>query len=356
MSVPVDNAKNPPVGRPAKLGRLALAAVAAATAWASIAGWLGARWFWPCELACHFRVQYFWLLAFFGVIYAVRRRYWPAAALAAVAAANLAVVLPIYLPVGHNGPAGAPLRLVSCNVLMTNHKYAPLVTLLREVQPDLFALVEVDRRWISALGPLRATYPYSHQLLQGGRFGIALYSRRPWQSIDELWMGSHRAPVLRARFEIEGRKVVVYCTHTMSPATRWQANQRNLELLDLARMIEAEHDPVILAGDLNSTGWSPLFADLLSSCRLQDSRQGFGVQASWPTECMLLGIPIDHCLVSPEIQVVGRRLGPRVGSDHLPIVVDLTLPAGAAAHTASRERRRPDGAKTPVADEENSGR
>jgi endonuclease/exonuclease/phosphatase (EEP) superfamily protein YafD len=273
-------------------------------------------------------VQYFWLLAGYCLFYAVLRRFRPSLLLGALALANLAVVLPIYAVVDHRDEPTAPqLRLVSCNVLMSNHTFDPLLSLIQEVQPDIFALVEVDRRWIAALEALRPAYPHSHHLLQGGRFGIALYSRRPWESIDELSMGNHRAPVLRARFRIDGRPLVVYCTHTMSPATRWQAAQRNLELLDLARMIEGERDPVVLAGDLNSTGWSPLFADLLKSARLRDSRQGFGVQASWPAHFMPLGIPIDHCLVSPEIQVLGRRVAQRVGSDHLPIVIDLCLPA-----------------------------
>jgi endonuclease/exonuclease/phosphatase (EEP) superfamily protein YafD len=115
---------------------------------------------------------------------------------------------------------------------------------------------------------------------------------------------------------------------------------RNLEFLDLARMIGAEHDPVVLAGDLNSTGWSPRFTDLLADARLRDSRQGFGVQASWPTQFMLLGIPIDHCLVSPEIQVLDRRVGGPVGSDHLPIVIDVRLPSGQSLHSM---RKRPTG-------------
>ena len=47
--------------------------------------------------------------------------------------------------------------------------------------------------------------------------------------------------------------------------------------------------------------------------------------SSWPAEYCPLGITIDHCLVSPDIEVKQRLVGPDVGSDHLPVIVDLLL-------------------------------
>ena len=36
-------------------------------------------------------------------------------------------------------------------------------------------------------------------------------------------------------------------------------------------------------------------------------------------------IPIDHCLHSPGIQIVRKEIGPAVGSDHYPVVVEFAL-------------------------------
>jgi endonuclease/exonuclease/phosphatase (EEP) superfamily protein YafD len=38
-----------------------------------------------------------------------------------------------------------------------------------------------------------------------------------------------------------------------------------------------------------------------------------------------MSVPIDHCLVSPEITILDRRLGPAVGSDHYPLIVDFII-------------------------------
>jgi len=61
------------------------------------------------------------------------------------------------------------------------------------------------------------------------------------------------------------------------------------------------------------------------SC-LCDSRAGAGVGASFPAASAILRIPIDHLLASCEIGVRERRVERDVGSDHLPVVLDLLIP------------------------------
>jgi endonuclease/exonuclease/phosphatase (EEP) superfamily protein YafD len=39
----------------------------------------------------------------------------------------------------------------------------------------------------------------------------------------------------------------------------------------------------------------------------------------------VLGVPLDHCLISNGLAVRARRLGPSIGSDHFPLVFDVAI-------------------------------
>lgn len=75
--------------------------------------------------------------------------------------------------------------------------------------------------------------------------------------------------------------------------------------------------------------WSPFYRSLIKRSGLHNARQGFGIlpsQSGIAPQLAILSAPIDHCLVSSDIQVQNFRLGSDIGSDHLPIVADLLVP------------------------------
>jgi endonuclease/exonuclease/phosphatase (EEP) superfamily protein YafD len=90
--------------------------------------------------------------------------------------------------------------------------------------------------------------------------------------------------------------------------------------------VTALEKPAIIVGDLNVPMWSKYYQNAFDNSGLRNTRQGFGVMPTYEPQNFFQAIPIDHCLVSEEIQVVNMRVGPSLGSDHVPIIVDLLIP------------------------------
>jgi endonuclease/exonuclease/phosphatase (EEP) superfamily protein YafD len=110
---------------------------------------------------------------------------------------------------------------------------------------------------------------------------------------------------------------------------------RNAQLALAVRVAAARGDePVILMGDLNLTPWAPTFAGLLEAGNLRDASIERGLTATWLSRHALFGLLIDHVLVNPKVAVVASRIGPDIGSDHLPVVADLAFEAPFVSNVA----------------------
>ncbi len=90
--------------------------------------------------------------------------------------------------------------------------------------------------------------------------------------------------------------------------------------------------PLIVAGDFNLTPWSPRFPAVLSASGLKLADTGSIWPHTWPAPSgwfygglVVRGFPIDHILVSRHFALLAARRGPDIGSDHLPVIVDLAL-------------------------------
>jgi endonuclease/exonuclease/phosphatase (EEP) superfamily protein YafD len=311
------------------------------------AAWLLSRRFWLADLISHLR-ELGLAAALVAALVSIPRRRWLAAALLALAAVETVPLM------GYSGSNPVPpdprstdrFRVLTANVLFENRKLDGLVELIRVERPDAVALVEFTTECGQALEAVRRDYPYRMEY-PAGASGLALWFRNPPRSIDPPIVPiPRRNPFLHATFEIAGRVCHLWAVHPTSPTARcWEPG--NPEVGAIAQHVRAAGGSRIVVGDLNSTDGSAHFRDFLRVTGLRDSRLGFGRQPSWPT-WLPYRIAIDHAFVSDDLAVVDRRLGPRVGSDHFPLIVDFApaVPAAAIRDTSSEDRSaQPVGAR-----------
>ncbi len=298
---------------------------------ASVCGFFAA-WWWPFEGLCHFRVQFAIVLLCCGIVLLAGRMWRWAAVAGVLAAANAAVIFPLYVPAGRDTQAahGPRLRVVAANVFSGNRETARVRDFVRENRPDVLAVLELTPRWADELEALSELLP--HRVIQprDGNFGIGLYSRHAIDAHEIVQLSEHN-PAIVARLAMENAApLTVIAAHPYPPAGARGTELRNRQLRRLGEVASEQPAPVVLLGDFNSTSWSPAFSELVRTSGLRDTRQGLGVQPTWPARReplrFMLRIPIDHCLTSVNIRVVDRRVGPEIGSDHFPVIADVALP------------------------------
>lgn len=153
--------------------------------------------------------------------------------------------------------------------------------------------------------------------------GIAIYSRLPLKQGEVRYLESIKRPRVYARAKVNHQWVTLLFVHPVIPIVTYKF--RNDDLAQFAKEAAAAGEPVVVFGDLNCTPWSHYFDLLKRDGKLRDTMGGFGIQPTWNAFWGLPILPIDHCLASEELTTIERRIGPKVGADHLPVFVELAL-------------------------------
>jgi endonuclease/exonuclease/phosphatase (EEP) superfamily protein YafD len=293
---------------------------------ATIAGFLARLW-WVFELASHFRLHLAVGLAGLAAVWAVKRRWRMASICGVSAIANAVLVLLVLWPTEMaESQAGTRLRLVSLNVHTENERSDLVLKFLQTADADVILLMEVNETWMTAVQPLRANYPQVIAEPRDDNFGIALFSRLPLTNGEVIELGKAEVPSIATAISVGGEQVFLLGTHPLPPGSATYARLRNEQFQEIAALIHCRNLPAIVLGDLNCTPWSPYFTDLLRDSGLKNVSPQHGLFGSWPAGLPFARIPLDHGLVSPAIRVIEKRMGPPVGSDHLPLILDLQIP------------------------------
>ena len=292
---------------------------------ATVAGFLGPSW-WFFDLFCHFRVQWFLGLSVLATLFLFGRRKGMAAAMGVFAAINAVTLLPLYFGSIPVPPAAEPpIRALLINVNTQTGRPELVIKVIEQFRPDILILEEVNPDWLALLQPALGAFRHSEIRARDDNFGIALFTKFQAVRSEIRELGPAEVPTVIAELVTPSGKLTVIGTHPLPPADGVRTGLRNAQLEQIPALVREAGSPVVLLGDLNTTPWSAVFGNLLKASNLRDSSRGRGVQPTWPAQLPLSWIPIDHFLHSPELQVISKRTGPAVGSDHLPLLVEFNL-------------------------------
>lgn len=290
----------------------------------TLAGFLGQYGFW-LDMTAHFRVQYLIIQLVCLLVYLLKREWKYLAVAVCAALINLILIIPVYIPDHDKNAHGKIVSILLVNLNAYNDQYDKVVELIKQKKPDILALEELNDIWFSKLVSLLQSYPYQKFYLRQDCFGIGLFSHIPTESLDIRTFGPANLPSVVAKYSIDDKPVSLLLTHPLPPGSFQYFHLRNAQLKDIASQRASFEQRLIVIGDLNATSWSYYFKEFIKKMHLVDTRPGFGLQITWPTSNPLLGVTIDHILVSNNFEVLERSVGPDIGSDHYPIYIKLQM-------------------------------
>jgi vancomycin resistance protein VanJ len=254
--------------------------------------------------------------------------------------------------------AGPSLRIMSWNVKHGSYNRITQLVIadeIREVRPDVVLLQDADGLLEGPIGRLFAGWNVTSagQYVIASRFPLSDAETRP------IPFAGEDAVCLRCLLRIGPRNFVLYDAHFESP--RWGLNAfRKIrgrpwflpeairefdETVDarlsqaeaLSALVGQEHEPAIVAGDLNSPETSLSFA-VLREAGLHDAfgegGRGYGYtyghlllrhRAPWFTASWMR---LDHIMIGSRLQSYSCRVGTKRASEHRPVIADVVLKAG----------------------------
>ena len=251
-------------------------------------------------------------------------------------ALNLPKIIPWYLPnsafLNRNE---ADLKVLVANLHTRNKNYAQVLSFVKKEDPDLAIFIEVDEAWVKQLDSLKNILPYTVAKPNPYDSGLVVYSNKPLINPRISFLGTEKRANIISNLTVKEKLISLIAIHPPPPLKEALFHIRNRQLDEISQYIETLGNPVLLVGDLNITMWSPYYQRLINKTGLKNARQGWGLLPSWPTQSdlsplpgwasRLFSIPIDHCLISREFQVIDTYTGSYIGSDHLPLITHLKI-------------------------------
>ena len=267
----------------------------------------------------HFRLHFIVLavLLSFGFL-ALRAWRWGAAAMAVIVIGlfGLQPAFP-YFPVT---PVALPqIRMIQFNTLFNNPKPDFSAQWLVAQAPDITTLQEVSKNNQVIIDELSKQMPSKAECKFTAIGRVVVLSKYP-KLAEKCVEGSG---LVWMQVMIDGKPVTIASVHL-----HWPYPFRQQKQLDYMRTeLEAMPRPVILAGDFNAAPWSEAVAQVgrasstipLPGLRMT-LRMGFYGIGPFPV------LPIDQVLAPDGTSPTKMEVGPPIGSDHLPVVVQFGLP------------------------------
>lgn len=231
------------------------------------------------------------------------------------------------------------LRILTFNIhsaLNWNGEYdlEGIINFIREVNPDLVGLQEVERFWSSAsnfqdlpaemASRLNMFYAYSVSLERdNGYFGNLILSKYP---ITQIWTenlpGSlEKRSLAFTQLFVKGARINFLTTHL-----GLSLEDRQEQITSILQFVNQVNGPLIITGDFNGIPQESSISLLCSNFLDLQERSEVKENGTFRLKEGNIGSRIDYILTTPDFGLSSFRIyNDNYLSDHLPVVTEVSL-------------------------------
>lgn len=214
-------------------------------------------------------------------------------------------------------------KIFSINAYKDNRSPKELETIIQAANPDILLIMEMTEDLHKALAGTLQNYRYVLASNVRDGFKICLFSKHPLSDEKVSYHGPDDTPLLHASTQINGKTFRLFSAHPKPALNAQWYKDRHTYFQEIEQIISNENTPVIVMGDFNSVPWEGHFSRFLENTNLKSTVEGCGYKVTWPVFFPILGIPMDHILISKGVEYFDLSVGPYVGSDHYPIGINI---------------------------------
>lgn len=230
---------------------------------------------------------------------------------------------------GTKDSSGTSLKLLIVNVWMKNNNALDFLEIVYTENPDMLLAMEVNDWWLSQLDTLDNFYPNKMEHSLDNTYGMVLYSKFELKKRKTLFLNHENVPSFHAQVELPNHKVFnFHGVHPVPPKpSEYPDNlgEEEVELVKVGQIVAEESEPSVVAGDFNDVAWSNTSRLFELQGKLNDVRVGRGMYNSFDANSWIMRWPLDHVFVTEEFRLLEIKRLPKFGSDHFPIMVELSL-------------------------------
>ncbi len=225
-------------------------------------------------------------------------------------------------PWRRSGPSSAELTVAIANVEFGRANGKQLLEILRTRMPTVLVVTEITEPWIR-LSTIREHYPYRFELPGKWAEGTAVYSTR--ELVNAVAIDTHGmfAAISASLGDDAIHPIHLIALHAPPPQGDLSLSRRTEYLRIVAELVGKfpPEDPVVVAGDFNTTPFSEGFQTFLSTAMLTDAASDSFLPATWGNR--FFGAFLDHVLIRGLSADETFTVLPPFGSDHFPVVATL---------------------------------